>query len=63
MSVIEGKVVRIVKCIPVAVKYSKSKKCYLQLPVFRENTPFPFFYEHIYLKNPVSRQIAILSFH
>ena len=40
MSVIAGEVVHIVKCIPVDVKYRKTKECYLQLPVFKGNQSF-----------------------
>ena len=42
MSVIAGKVVHIVKCIPVEVKYYKTGECYLQLPVFKGNQSFFF---------------------
>ena len=42
MSVIAGEVVHIVKSIPVEVKYRKTEKCYLQLPVFKGNQSFSF---------------------
>ena len=49
MSVIV-KVVHIVKCIRVEVKYRKTEACYLQLPIFRGNQPhFPL---HFHLGIP-----------